>query len=164
MLLSHQSPLVSLPHSTPNYTQLLLGFSTSPILPLPPSVLQVMVTWYTLPLLFGKLSVSVPFCHILLIFILHNSLQASHLPGSFPNYFSTPILITCVVLGAFSVDPQSSFYVPAWYSSLCVVICLLICFLAQTLKFLEVKDLIILLVGFPDSVPMPDIQIAKCIC
>lgn len=45
-----------------------------------------------------------------------------------------------------------------------VVICLLICFPDQTLKFLEVKDLIILLVGFPDSVPMPDIQIAKCIC
>ena len=53
-----------------------------------------------------------PTYHTLLVFILHNSLQASNFSAIFCNCFSNPILITYVVLGAFSVVPHSLVCVP----------------------------------------------------
>ena len=76
-----------------------------------------------------------PICHTLLIFTLHNSLQASNFSGIFCNCFSNPILITYVVLGASSVVPHS---LSICASSLSLVRWILLCL--QDYMFLIVRE------------------------
>lgn len=122
ILFSHQFPLVSLPHSILNYSELFLGLQIPP----PPhpffhlSLLYVMRPQCMLLLLLSTLSVSICSCPIL----LHNSLKTTSLPGSFPNCFSNPIPDHLSCLGRlFYGSLQLIVCTPAWRSSHSIQLC-----------------------------------------